>query len=133
MEQITRHNIEYPVRPCQIRSILRHIDMSRYYTCCVALSHIVNGTAPNRVDPCTIERLCALFEDIQQPFEKVKPSSRSNFLSYSFVISKLCQMIGETALCEHITLLKSAEKLSMQDILWRKICAELGWEFRPSI
>ena len=36
-------------------------------------------------------------------------------------------------LCRKFPLLKSPEKLRAQDMIWEKICRELGWEFIPSI
>ncbi len=132
-QQIQQHAIPKPVTPQQIRRILRHIDMSRYYTCCVALANIVNGVSAPYVSVDVVEKLCTLFEMIQAPFERVKPNARSNFLSYSFVIVKLCRLIGETQLCRHANLLKSAEKLSMQDEIWQAICNELKWPFHASI
>ncbi len=36
-------------------------------------------------------------------------------------------------LLEYFPLLKSREKLQQQDVIWKKICQELKWQYIPSI
>jgi hypothetical protein len=79
------------------------------------------------------ERLRIMFKDIQAPFEKHCPPERKNFLSYSYVLYKFCELLGEDEYLEYFPLLKSKEKLYNQDVLFRKICEELRWEFIPTI
>jgi hypothetical protein len=74
-----------------------------------------------------------MFKDIQAPFEKHCPPERKNFLSYSYVLYKFCELLGEDEYLEYFPLLKSKEKLYNQDVLFRKICEELRWEFIPTI
>ncbi len=74
-----------------------------------------------------------MFSEIQEPFEKHCPTTRKNFLSYSYVLYKFCELLGEDSLKQHFPLLKSAEKLYAQDSIWKNICKELGWEFIRSI
>ena len=68
-----------------------------------------------------------MFKDIQAPFEKHCPPERKNFLSYSYVLYKFCELLGEDEYLEYFPLLKSKEKLYNQDVLFRKICEELRW------
>jgi hypothetical protein len=79
------------------------------------------------------ERLRIMFKDIQGPFEKNCPPERKNFLSYSYVLYKFCELLGEDEYLQYFPLLKSKEKLYNQDVLFRKICEELKWEFIPTI
>ena len=62
-----------------------------------------------------------MFEKIQIPFEKHRPSvnqKRKNFLSYSYTLFKLSELLGQDQLLPHLSLLKSREKLYEQDKLW---------------
>ena len=79
------------------------------------------------------EKLCALFKDIQVPFAKVKPANRKNFLSYSYVIRKFLELLGEDEYIPYFPLLKSREKLYQQDVIWKGITKMLKWEFYPSL
>ena len=56
-----------------------------------------------------------------------------NFLSYSYVLHKFCELLEFDNLLEYFPLLKSREKLHQQDLIWEKICKDLNWEFIPSL
>ena len=61
------------------------------------------------------------------------PTNRKNFLSYSYVLHKFCELLEYDHLLEYFSLLKSREKLHAQDLIWEKICNDLNWEFIPSL
>ena len=50
-----------------------------------------------------------------------------------YVLYKFCELLGEDAVGQHFQLLKSHEKLHAQDVIWKKICKDLQWEFIRSI
>ena len=60
------------------------------------------------------------------------PPERKNFLSYSYVLHKFCELLEYDNLLCYFSLLKSREKLQEQDKIWKKICEELKWEYIPS-
>ena len=47
----------------------------------------------------------------------------------------MSEILGEDEMLEQFTLplLKSRDKLSVQDKIWKGICKELDWEFIPTI
>jgi hypothetical protein len=79
------------------------------------------------------DRLRLMFNHIQKPFEKHRPQDRKNFLSYSYVLYKFCELLGEDDYLPCFQLLKSKEKLYKQDQIWKKICQELSWEYIKTI
>jgi len=74
-----------------------------------------------------------MFHAIQQPFEKHCPATRKNFLSYSYVLYKCCQLLGLDCYLGSFSLLKGRQKLYRQDSIWKAICKELDWEFVASV
>ena len=74
-----------------------------------------------------------MFKEIQIPFQNHCPSDRKNFLSYSYILHKFVQLLELDEFIPCFVLLKSREKLHQQDMIWKKICGELKWEFIPSI
>ena len=74
-----------------------------------------------------------MFKQTQEPFAKICPDNRTNFLSYSYVIRKLLELLNETQYINYFPLLKSREKLYQQDVMWKAICKDLKWDFIPSI
>jgi hypothetical protein len=45
----------------------------------------------------------------------------------------MLQLLEKDEYLVHFPLLRSRDKLSQQDRIWRNICADLDWEFIPSL
>ena len=117
----------------KIRGLLKKLRLNKYYEHVPYITNILNGIrAPNMPQEFE-ERLRIMFKDIQKPFDDNCPAERKNFLSYSYVLYKFCELLGEDEYLQYFPLLKSKEKLYQQDVIWKKICADLLWEFIPTI
>tara|TARA_B100001093_G_scaffold236722_1_gene226814 strand:- start:514 stop:1497 length:984 start_codon:yes stop_codon:yes gene_type:complete len=116
----------------QVRVILKKLKYNKYYDHIPHLINIISGEAAPRLTRQSEEMLRSLFKEIQLPFMKHCPASRKNFLSYSYVLHKFCELLEYNHLLSFFPLLKSREKLQQQDQIWKKICEELKWEYIPS-
>jgi len=117
----------------QIKSILKKLKLNDYYEHIPYIkSQITNKPAPT-INRETEDKLKRMFDQIQEPFEKHCPKSRINFLSYSYVLHKFCQLLELDEFIKCFPLLKSRQKLRTQDEIWKKICQECKWEFYPSV
>ena len=117
----------------QVRDILKFLNYNKYYE---HVSHILNVITGNKkliVFGEYEDVLRTMFKEIQLPFMNNCPNERKNFLSYSYVLHKFCQLLELDNLLEYFPLLKSREKLKQQDVIWKKICNDLKWEYIPSI
>lgn len=117
----------------KVREILKKLKINKYYE---HIPHIINrlsGVSMPHIPPELEDRLRHMFCQIQVPFLKHSPPSRKNFLSYSYVLHKFMQLLEKDQYVNCFTLLKSRDKLQTQDIIWSKICEELGWEFVRSL
>jgi hypothetical protein len=121
------------VTPTQIRTILKKNGYSKYYEHATSILHHLNGTPAKTIPPALEEKLRAMFRQIQIPFVNSSPPERKNFLSYSYVLHKFVELLGEDQYLAKFRLLKSRDKLYIQDTVWAKICDALGWQFIPSI
>ncbi len=120
----------------RIRQIMKDLRMNKYYESAPFILYQIKGEKPPELTRAIEEELKSNFDLIQEPFEKVVKEvapERKNFLSYSYTIFKMLQLMELDHLLEYFTLLKSREKLIVQDKLWKGICIELGWRFIPSV
>ena len=120
----------------EILKKLRPEGGSRYYE---HIPHIItklNGLPSPNFPQELEEKLRHMFCQIQVPFLKhaceLNPS-RKNFLSYSYVLRKMVELLGKDQYSSSFNYLKSREKLHQQDMIWCKICEELGWQYYRSI
>lgn len=117
----------------KIKEILKKLNMTQYYEHATHIISKLSGKPPPTISRDTEEKLRLMFRKIQAPFEKHCPKTRINFLSYSYVLHKFCQLLELDEFIKCFPLLKSRDKLRQQDKIWEKICMELKWEFIPSI
>ena len=113
----------------KVKGLLKKLGYAKYYEHVPYISTILSGITPPTMPQELEDKLRVMFHAIQAPFEKHKPMNRKNFLSYSFVLYKMCELLGEDDYLPCFPLLKSKEKLYVQDQIWKKICDELRWEF----
>jgi len=117
----------------KIRAILKKNKINKYYEHIPYILNRITGKSTPQLTPELEEKLRQMFKEIQGPFIKHSPKNRKNFLSYSYVLHKFLEILGEDEYIKYFPLLKSREKLYQQELIWERICEELGWQFIKSI
>ena len=117
----------------KVRTLLKKLRLNKYYEHVPYISNILNGMQPPKMTQALEDKLRMMFRDIQEPFNNNCPESRKNFLSYSYVLYKFCELLGEDDYLPCFPLLKSKEKLYQQDVIWKQICNDLHWEYISTI
>lgn len=113
----------------KLKEVLKKLKLSRCYDHVAHILNRLNGISAPVLSREVEEKLRFMFKEIQFSFVKHCPKKRSNFLSYSFVLYKFCELLELDEYLPCFPLLKSREKLYMQDKIWELICKDLGWEF----
>lgn len=121
------------ITPAKIRAYLHTLRLGKYYEFTSAIYAEITGKPIPRFSACTEHTLMQMFTAIQPVFDQMTTKKRKNFLSYSYTLNKLAQIIQENDILEFFPLLKSREKLYAQDQLWKSICEQMNWPFHPSI
>jgi hypothetical protein len=117
------------LKPTKLREILRKMKASKYYE---HIPHIINRLNGQNA-PCMSredeEKLRHMFREIQPSFKKHCPKGRRNFLSYGYVLYKMCELLEMDEYLPCFPLLKNRDKLYLQDKTWEKICGEMNWQY----
>jgi hypothetical protein len=121
------------LKPSKLREILKKLKLSKYYEHVAHIMNRLNGVQAPVLSREVEDKLRFMFREIQPSFIKHCPKGRSNFLSYSYVLYKFCQLLELDDFLPCFPLLKSREKLYMQDKIWQCICDDMGWEYIKSI
>lgn len=116
-----------------LREVLKKLKFRRCYDHIPQIMSRITGKPPVRLTPDLIERCRLMFINIQAPFEKHCPPERKNFISYRYLLYKMFQLLGYDEVLPYMTLLKGKEKLLKQDMIFKKICQDLDWQFIPSL
>jgi len=127
------------VTPELIQDILKKYRKNMYYEHhYLIFSHITN-TPPPSITRDEEDDIKKMFKMTEKPFKLFKPDWRDNYLNYSYVLNKLFLIKAETdnnpkmlINAKYFKLLKSRDKLKMQDAIWKKICSFNQWPFHSS-
>lgn len=115
-----------------LKRILKKLDLRKYYEHVPHILKIINGKEPpnfSRDEEMIIKKM---FRDIQKPFSIHCPKGRKNFLNYSYVLHKFCEILNLHKYVSYFPLLKNNAKLLQHDKIWKKICDYMRWQFIKS-
>jgi len=117
----------------KVREILKKLKYNKYYEHVPHIINRLNGQNAPVMSREVEEKLRYMFKEIQPSFQKNCPKERSNFLSYSYVLYKFCELLELDEYLPSFPLLKNRDKLYIQDKIWEKICEDLAWQFIRSV
>ena len=116
----------------KMQLILKKLGYNNLYEHIPYIINKLSNLPPPKINREIETRFLKMFMMIQEPWELYKPKGRKNFLSYSYILYKFCELLELDELLEFFPLLKSPQKLMEQDYVWKKFCTHLKWEFYPT-
>lgn len=121
------------LKASKLKEVIRKLKLVRCYDHVAHVLNRLNGISAPVLSREVEDKLRFMFKEIQFSFVKHCPPGRSNFLSYSFVLYKFCELLELDEYLPCFPLLKSREKLYLQDKIWEKICIDMNWEFVKTV
>jgi len=116
----------------KMREILKKLGMNRYFEHIQYINSLF-GIKPPIMNEELHETLCVLFIEIQKPWAVHCPPNRTNFFNYTYTLYQLCVLLDQTQYLPYIPMMKDREKQLEQDMIWKKVCMDLDWEFFPTV
>lgn len=116
-----------------LRKILKKLNYRKYYEHVPHILQIINGKEPPNFSRKDEMRIKKMFRDIQKPFAIYCPKNRKNFLNYSYVLHKFCELLDLDQYINYFPLLKNNAKLLQHDRIWKNICQYMNWKYYKSI
>lgn len=118
-----------PTTNAQVKRVLKELGMRQYYEYAQYITNKINDIPKISFTLELETKLCEMFLDVQKPFAMYCKNIGKNisFLSYTYLLHRFLQLLGEEQYASHLVLTRSKEKLKMQDEVFQFICTELGW------
>jgi len=116
----------------KMRDILRKLGFNKYFEHIQYINSLF-GIKPPIMNEELHETLCVLFIEIQKPWAVHCPANRTNFFNYTYTLYQLCVLLDQTQYLPYIPMMKDREKQLEQDMIWKKVCNDLDWEYIPSV
>lgn len=115
-----------------MKLILKKLEYNSYYEHVAYIINKLNNLPPPKITRDMEKLFISMFFKIQDPWEMYKQANRKNFLSYSYVLHKFCELLELDHLLECFPLHKDPDKIMENDQIWEKICKHLKWEYISS-
>lgn len=116
----------------KMREILRKLGLNKYFEHIQYINSTL-GIKPPIMNEELHETLCVLFIEIQKPWAIHCPANRTNFFNYTYTLYQLCTLLDQVQYLPYIPMMKDREKQLDQDMIWKKVCEDLDWEFFPTV
>ena len=98
------------------------------------IQHVLAGTPLPYIRREAEDKMIRLFKQVERVFGTTRHRTnfqRTSFLNYYYVVYKLLES-PQPELLPRVPLLKTSLRFKQHDTLWRGICEELDWAFRPT-
>ena len=116
----------------KMREILKKLGFNRYFEHIQYINSILGINPPMMSDELQ-DTLCILFIEIQEPWAIHCPAYRTNFFNCTYTLFQLCVLLDQTQYLPYIPMMKDREKQLEQDMVWKKVCETLDWEFVATV
>jgi predicted RNA-binding Zn-ribbon protein involved in translation (DUF1610 family) len=116
-----------------VRQFLKDDGQQRYFEHIPQIIGFLTQSRPAAIPDKLLMRIRGIFKDLQAPFDAHKPRGRKNFLSYSFVLYKIFELLDLDEYLPYFPMLKSRSNLIKADVLWRRLCGDCNYEFIPTV
>ena len=113
-------NINYYI----IKELLKKLKLKKYIDQIVHILSLL-GIHIIQMPDTLINKLCSIFQSLQEPFHKYCDKSRVNFFPYHFIVYELLMYLGEKQYIQHNSILKNIEKNQNQNELFEKCINEI--------
>ena len=110
--------------------MLKQEGYSRFYENIVKIISCLTKKNPLIFTEQQKNELISRFYEIQPAYDKVK-AARKNFPSYSYIMFKLCELLGYDEFLKYLPLL-APENLLRVDSIWKKICQLCKYQYIPT-
>lgn len=116
----------------EIRNILRNLKMTSYVENVYSITFALTGKQPPYIKREFQDKMIKMFRQIIKAYETICREKHRSFMSYYFIIYKLLELMGQSELLPSIPLLRTQLRLRQHDNLWKQICSELDWTYKPT-
>ena len=119
----------------EVKQSLRKLKLNKYVENVLYIHHVLSGTPLPYIKREIEDKMLRLFKQMERVFGLVRsrvPFARTSFLNYYYVLFKLLDYLQQPELLHRVPLLKTHVRVKQHDALWRHICEELDWPFRPT-
>ena len=116
----------------QLKKIMKYLGYKKYYLSAYWLYKIIKNENLIELEKSTMNEMIRMFQKIDSCFIELRfeyDEKRKNTFHYNYLIRKMLLILGKEQHLKHLPKMKSENKIKYSEILFKKICQELGYKF----
>ena len=115
-----------------VMKVMRKLKLTKYMENFYYILFAVTGTQPPYIKREIEDKIVRMFKLIDNVWFSIGRDKRRSFLNYYYILFKLLQLMGQTELLPQVPLLRTRLRLRQHDLIWKKVCDELGWTWKQT-
>jgi hypothetical protein len=112
-----------------VRKYLKQHKLKKYYRYVPLIIHLTTDRPLPVLNHQERDLLLHYFSQVERVYPKHKAAAAKNMIRYSYVIYKLCQLLGYEDFLYYLPLPKCKSKLLENEDIWKAICTTLKWRY----
>jgi hypothetical protein len=131
IEDIKKHDFN---NIFELKKLMKSLNYKKYYLSVYWIYKIIKNKNLINLSKNTINKMIIMFKEIDSCFIQLRQSydeKRKNILHYQYLIRKMLLILDQGQHLEHLSKMKSVNKLNYSEKLFKQICDELGYKFIP--
>ena len=120
----------------ELKKIMKKLKLKKYYLSSYYIYKVIKNHNLIDLDNRTIIKMIGMFKRIDSCFINLREEydeKRQNTFQYHYLIRKILRILGKEEHLQHLTLMKSKDKLIYSEKLFEMICQRLGYKFIPEV
>lgn len=120
------------VTAIDVKKAMRKLKLTKYMENFYYILFAVTGKQPPYIKREIEDKIVRMFKMIDRVWCTIDTDKRRSFLNYYYIMYKLLEFMDQTELMQQVPLLRTQLRLRHHDVLWKKICEELKWTWKPT-
>jgi hypothetical protein len=136
LEVLEQIKFELPVfsevTPTHVKKAMRKLKLTKYMENFYYILFAVTGRQPPYIKREIEDKIIRMFKMIDRVWCSIGRDKRRSFLNYYYILFKLLELMGQNELLPQVPLLRTHLRLRQHDLIWKKVCEELGWTWKTT-
>ncbi len=118
------------VTTVHVKKAMRKLKLTKYMENFYYILFAVTGRQPPYIKREVEDKIVRMFKMIGRVWFTIERDKRRSFLNYYYILFKLLELMGQKELLPQVPLLRTRLRLRQHDLIWKKVCEELGWTWK---
>ena len=132
------HQIKYELQgdhegtAADVKKAIRKLKLTKYMENFYYILFAVPKKQPPYINREIEDKIVRMFKMIDRVWYSIERDRRRSFLNYYYILFKLLELMDQTELLPQVPLLRTRLRLRQHDLIWKKLCDELGWTWKQT-